>query len=153
MHPDADLHPIMCTRTVSQVIDIEPRSEVPVYRQVAAALRARIESGELHPRRPLPSELHLQQEYGVARDTVRRALAALAEVGLVRTVPGRGTFVRSITVTRVEMEPGMRIFVRDATAAEKATLDLADGVQVLVIERRSGEVEVLPADSAEIRVS
>ena len=36
----------------------------PVYQQLAAILRKRIESGELAPRRPIPSESTLMQEFG-----------------------------------------------------------------------------------------
>ncbi|GAA4190012.1 hypothetical protein GCM10022252_27620 [Streptosporangium oxazolinicum] len=131
--------------------EIDHHSETPVYRQVADSIRADIQSGRLRPRRPLPSEKHLQQEYGVARDTVRRAIGHLAELGLVRTVAGRGTFVRAAEVTVVGAEPGMRIFTRPPTGAG-AELDLAEGVWVLVIERADGGVEVLPGDAAEIRL-
>lgn len=129
--------------------EIEHGSETPVYRQVAAAIRSDIEGGRLRPRRPLPSEIHLQQEFGVARDTIRRAIAHLAELGLVRTVAGRGTFVRARDKAVVELEPGLRVFARRATRAEHDTMDLADDEWVLVIERPDGSVEVLPADSAE----
>lgn len=123
-----------------------------MYRQVADAIRRDIQTGRLPPRRPLPSEIQLQQRFGVARDTVRKAIGHLASLGLVRTVPGRGTFVRAPEITVIAPEPGMRIITRPATAAERATLELADGVWVLVAERPSGEVEVLPGDAAEIRV-
>ncbi|MEV7006879.1 GntR family transcriptional regulator [Streptosporangium sp. NPDC051022] len=132
--------------------EIDHQSEVPVYRQVAAAIRDDIQAGRFRPRRPLPSEVHLQQEFGVARDTIRRAIGHLAELGLVRTVPGRGTFVRALEVSVVEMEPGMRITARPASEAEQATLELAEGVWVLVVERPGREPEVLPGDAAEIRV-
>ena len=66
---------------------------MPVYRQVAAILRARIESGELAPRDMLPSESYLQQRYGISRGTARRAVEALRDEGAVYTVPQRGTFV------------------------------------------------------------
>lgn len=131
---------------------INSGSEGPVYRRLAAVLRERIESGQIPPRRLLPSELHLQQEFGVSRDTVRRAVGLLTELGLVRTVAGRGTYVRAVDVTKVGAEPGMRIFSRRATAAERAMLGLDEGEWVLVIERRDGELDVLPADSSEIRV-
>ncbi|MGY3516852.1 GntR family transcriptional regulator [Micromonospora sp. PTRAS2] len=47
----------------------------------------------MQPLTPLPSELRLQQEYGVARGTVRAAIALLRERGLVMTMPQRGTYV------------------------------------------------------------
>jgi GntR family transcriptional regulator len=56
-------------------------------------LAGRIERGELQPNRPVPSETTLQQEFGLARGTVRHAMAVLRERGLVFTVPQRGTYV------------------------------------------------------------
>jgi GntR family transcriptional regulator len=73
---------------------IEPVSEVPVYKQLAAIIRDKILSGELAPGTVVPSEHTLQQEHGIARDTVRRAMNLLREEQLVVTVPGKGTFVR-----------------------------------------------------------
>jgi DNA-binding GntR family transcriptional regulator len=69
------------------------RPDVPRHRQIADVLRARIEAGELAPRFPIPSESQLQQEFGVARDTARKAVQILRDEGLVRTVVGMGTFV------------------------------------------------------------
>jgi DNA-binding GntR family transcriptional regulator len=73
--------------------DFDPLAPVPRYRQIAAILAGRIERGELRPDRPVPSETQLQQEFGVARHTARKAVAVLREQGLVRTVPGLGTYV------------------------------------------------------------
>jgi DNA-binding GntR family transcriptional regulator len=72
---------------------VDPESATPVYVQVADILRARIESGKLLPDRPVPSESQLQQEFGVARGTARKAIALLREEGLVVTVKGRGSYV------------------------------------------------------------
>lgn len=63
-------------------------------RQLAASLRARIESGELPPGAKLPSERDLVAEHQVARNTAREAFRQLAEAGLVSAVHGRGVFVR-----------------------------------------------------------
>ncbi|MEV4763777.1 GntR family transcriptional regulator [Micromonospora chokoriensis] len=72
---------------------IDPLSPTPMYIQLADVIAKRIEAGELQPRRPIPSESTLQQEYGVARGTVRAAVRLLRERGLVMTVPQRGTYV------------------------------------------------------------
>jgi GntR family transcriptional regulator len=71
----------------------DPQSATPVYVQVADILRSRIQSGQLLPDRPVPSETQLQQEFGVARGTARKAIALLREQGLVVTVKGRGSYV------------------------------------------------------------
>lgn len=65
----------------------------PLFEQLAAILRAKIDSGEWPPGHRLPSELALQQTYDVGRGTVRRALAHLREEGKIVTFDGRGSFV------------------------------------------------------------
>ncbi len=74
-------------------VSIDHEGDVPVYIQLADILRARIESGELAPRRPVPSKRSLMQEYSVAGGTVDKAIAILRDEGLVRTVIGRGIYV------------------------------------------------------------
>lgn len=70
------------------------RGPEPLYRQLAAALRTRIASGEFRPGQPLPSLKALQDEYDVADGTARKAVGELRDAGLVVTTPGLGTFVR-----------------------------------------------------------
>jgi GntR family transcriptional regulator len=74
-------------------IVIEPDGPVPIYLQLVEILAERIERGELQPNRPIPSELQLVQEFGIARGTARRAVAVLRDRGLVFTVAQRGTYV------------------------------------------------------------
>jgi GntR family transcriptional regulator len=75
------------------VVSIDHDAETPPYLQLTAILRAQIKSGELAPGRALPSLTRLMQDYGLSRNTVRRAITALSDEGLVRTRPGWGTFV------------------------------------------------------------
>jgi GntR family transcriptional regulator len=65
----------------------------PQWRQLAATLRAQIESGELAPGDRLPSILTLSQEYEVASVTVRKALNSLKQDGLISAASGWRTFV------------------------------------------------------------
>lgn len=74
-------------------VTIDPYSDVPIYRQLAQILEDQIKRGELGHLDALPSEKTLGQTYGLGRDTVRAAVAALRERGLVFTVAHRGTFV------------------------------------------------------------
>lgn len=71
-----------------------PVSRALVMWQLASILRAQIQSGELPPGRIMASEATLMQEHGLARGTVRKAIDALVQEGLVNRVQGRGTFVR-----------------------------------------------------------
>ncbi|NEC84741.1 GntR family transcriptional regulator [Streptomyces sp. SID12501] len=65
----------------------------PLYVQLADVIAEKIASGELVPDRPIPSEHHLADAYGVARLTARRAAQELRERGLIVTVRGKGSFV------------------------------------------------------------
>jgi GntR family transcriptional regulator len=70
---------------------VDQRDPTPLYQQLAAILRDQIGTGQITDK--LPSESYLQQQHGVARGTVRRAIEILTEEGLVYTIGARGTFV------------------------------------------------------------
>jgi GntR family transcriptional regulator len=72
-----------------------PQGAGTASRQVAAALRAAIEAGDLAEGAKLPSERQLAATHDVARNTAREAVRQLAETGLVIAHHGRGVFVRS----------------------------------------------------------
>jgi GntR family transcriptional regulator len=63
------------------------------YQQIADRLRDQIDSGVLQPGERLPSEPDLVRQFDASRNTVRLALAALTNQGLVVTRQGLGTFV------------------------------------------------------------
>ncbi|MBO0657000.1 GntR family transcriptional regulator [Streptomyces triculaminicus] len=64
----------------------------PKWQQIRDVIRQRIETGEYQPNH-LVSEVLLEQEFGVARGTVRKVTAALREEGLIVTTHGMGSFV------------------------------------------------------------
>jgi GntR family transcriptional regulator len=72
-------------------VKIDESSPEHSYLQLARLLREQIVSGEIVSL--LPSITELTEETGLAVGTVRRAIRVLIEDGLVRTVPGRGTYV------------------------------------------------------------
>lgn len=74
---------------------VDPASPVYVYMQVADRIAELIEDGTLHPGARLPGELDLAEEYGVSKDTARRAIKVLRERGLAVTVPYKGTFIQT----------------------------------------------------------
>ena len=67
--------------------------EIPLYYQLETIFRKRILSGEFPPDVPLPSEESLGKEYEVSRITVRHALSALEQEGIISRKRGKGTFV------------------------------------------------------------
>jgi DNA-binding GntR family transcriptional regulator len=79
------------TMVSSAIVVIDETSPEHRYLQLAARLRELIQAGEIGAR--LPSLTELTGQIGLAVGTVRRAIDVLARERLVRTVPGRGTFV------------------------------------------------------------
>lgn len=74
---------------------LQPEPGQSRYAALAAALRQRVIAGEWPPGTALPAETRLAAEHAVALGTLRRALALLAEQGLIERRHGKGTFVRS----------------------------------------------------------
>lgn len=68
-------------------------SPVPESQQLARILAARVARGDWARNHPIPSEERLAQEYGIARNTVRRGIRALVDEGVLFVVPRRGTYV------------------------------------------------------------
>lgn len=115
-------------------------------KDVLAALVSKSRDGSL-----LPSERVLAERFGVARMTVRGAVSELEERGLVRRVPGRGTFVQHPTLTHSEifrsfsedmrnrgMTPGsqsLRARTRPATREIALRLGIEPAAPVHSIER------------------
>ena len=69
------------------------RSRVPLYLQVAAILRKRIEDGHWALGEKISTLKELETEFEVARVTVRQAIELLQEEGLVDRQQGKGTFI------------------------------------------------------------
>lgn len=122
----------------------------PRYREIEQALRARI--SELRPGQRLPSDADLCAEFGVSRMTARHAMAQLAEEGLVRRDPGRGTFVAeppahrranflmtfSHEMRRQGRRPSSRIVervVRPPSETERIDLRVASAERVVDLRR------------------
>ncbi|MFB9224558.1 FadR/GntR family transcriptional regulator [Paracoccus cavernae] len=71
---------------------LPPRGAAPV---VTARLRDLIAAGRWSPQEALPPERRLAAELGCSRETLRRALSALASEGLIWRHQGKGTFLGS----------------------------------------------------------
>jgi len=82
----------MANLLIMEPLAIDPHSDVPSYAQLANQLRDMISSGQIGPRQPLPSITRIQQETGLAANTIRHGIQVLIDEGLAYTVPGRGTF-------------------------------------------------------------
>ncbi len=72
---------------------VQRQTGVALWRQIADRIRQAISGGAYDETGMVPPETVLALQFGVNRHTVRSALAALAQEGIVRAVQGRGTLI------------------------------------------------------------
>lgn len=80
--------------------DLDPRSPVPLYQQLAGELRRWVALGILRPGDRVPPVRELAAQARVNRNTAARAIQQLESQGVVRTRVGQGTFVEEGAVRR-----------------------------------------------------
>ncbi len=94
------------------------------WARIAHELADAIGRGIYAPGARLPSEHLLAEQYGVNRHTIRRSMASLGQIGLVRSTQGSGTYVEDFAV---ELVLGRRTRHRQ----NLAQAGLTGGMQVL----------------------
>lgn len=130
---------------------IDRASPVPLYFQVASQLEAAIESGELPPGARMDNEIALAEELGLSRPTMRQAIQYLVDKGLLVRKRGVGTHVARARVRRdvgltslfddlseSGQAPSTEVLshaVRPVTGALAGALEVAEGTEVLALER------------------
>ncbi len=94
-------------------------SAEPIARRLVEWLRHAIVTMRIRPGEKL-SEQELARRFGVSRQPVREAFIKLAESGLVRVLPQRGTMVVKISIEAVEDARFIREAIECAVAREAA---------------------------------
>jgi GntR family transcriptional regulator len=89
---------------------INPQSPIPIYRQLADQLTAKIRAGEYLPGARIPSEHQLAAVFGIGRPTARQAVDLLVRKGLLSRRRGSGTYV-------CEAQQEVDLFSLDGTTA------------------------------------
>jgi GntR family transcriptional regulator len=123
------------------------------WEEVRATLRGYIEDGTWAAGSRVPAEPELARQLGVSRATLREALRALHDEGLIARKPGAGTYVRrrlklsnnldvNFGVTDLIQATGMtagtrnlRIFDATADQATAEALELPPEANIVVVER------------------
>jgi DNA-binding GntR family transcriptional regulator len=130
---------------------VDRTSPVPLYFQLSRQLEAAIATGALTPGSLLGNEIDLADRLGLSRPTVRQAIQALVEKGLLVRRRGVGTQVVHAKVRRplelsslyddleaAGQHPTTRVLdhrVEPADARTAAALDVPEGSEVLRVER------------------
>jgi GntR family transcriptional regulator len=75
------------------------KNNLPIYSQLKEHIIRQIADGELRPGDQISSQHELCEQYQMSHMTVRRALNELLKEGILRSIPGKGTYVASPTRT------------------------------------------------------
>ena len=95
----------------------------PLYRQIAAHYERLIAEGELESKARFPSVRTIAREWQVAPNVAQRAVDFLKTEGLVRAVPGKGTFVNG---HRAKYGPQQRMRAVTFPASERIEIRAAE---------------------------
>jgi len=76
--------------------NIDPRSPIPLYVQIADRVRVAVATGDLGPGVPLPTVRQLSSQLRVNPATVVQAYRELEQAGVVDSRQGAGTYVRNL---------------------------------------------------------
>jgi DNA-binding FadR family transcriptional regulator len=107
---------------------------------IEGSLRKRIAAGEWATTGRLPAERELAAQYGVARNTLRRAVEAIANDGTLQRHVGRGTFVNGEAAELADI-------VQRVTGVSPADLMAAR----LIVEPQAAAIAAKNASFADLR--
>lgn len=124
----------------------------PIYSQLEALMRDKIETGELAVGERAPSERELATRLDISRMTARAAISKLVSDGYLHAVPGKGTFVS---------DPKLRQDLLELTSftEDMRRRGLSPGARVLGVEvearvpAKVGRTLRLSPDDQVVRVS
>ena len=69
-----------------------------LYSKIADEIQMKIDTGEFSEGDMLPKETELCEQYNVSRPTVRAALMQLVNLGMLKRIKGKGTFVKKTQI-------------------------------------------------------
>ncbi|GAA1135064.1 DNA-binding FadR family transcriptional regulator [Kitasatospora gansuensis] len=114
----------------------------PLSDQVIAQLRAQITSGEWPVGSRIPTEAALVEQLGVARNTVREAVRALAHNGLLDIRQGSGTYVLATSELAGVMHRRFADADQDQVAELRSMLETS-AAGLAAVRRTTRDLELL----------
>ncbi|WP_324652771.1 FadR/GntR family transcriptional regulator [Georgenia sp. H159] len=113
-------------------------------RTTLAYLRRQITTGEWAVGARIPIEPELAEALGVGRSTIREAVRSLASIGMLETLPGRGTFVRSNAPTSSVLSEFLTAYTLEELLSYRRALEV-EAAQQAARHRTPEDVAALEA--------
>jgi GntR family transcriptional repressor for pyruvate dehydrogenase complex len=103
---------------------IQPARRRTLHEEISTQIVELITSGQWPEGEKIPGEVSLSEQFQVSRNSVRESMKALEIVGLLVSMPGKGTFVAENAADRVRL---IQFYdTLDDTDPEQAILDLME---------------------------
>lgn len=113
------------------MMQLNPNSQTPLYRQVADAIGKTLNDGTYRPGDKIPSEDKLCEIYGVSRVTLRAAVNLLSADGKLKKMHGKGTFVSAPVFMETKAGGSFTKFCRQIGAVPRTDIISASKVPAL----------------------
>ena len=111
------------------------RVSVPLHVEVAELLRRQILSGKIKAGDRLPALNELSENFGVARMTIRQAMDALEDEGLIERYAGKGTFAREVNLpARQKLNMKAELSQLQAMVAQLEVMVVGDADQAQIVD-------------------
>ncbi|MFD1606972.1 FadR/GntR family transcriptional regulator [Oceanobacillus luteolus] len=104
----------------------------PLYIEVVASIKDKINEGVLEEGEKLPSERELSIEYNVSRNVIREAISVLRDEGLVTVYAGKGSYITKPDPTMIT-ETIKRVMSNYNTTLENI-LEVREGLELSIIK-------------------
>lgn len=119
------------------ILQIDFRSGLPIYIQIANQVQAQVASGILKPGDQLPTVRALAEELRVNFNTVARSYRILDQERIISTQQGRGTYITEVLPLNVterlrkeSLEALTQRYVEEARRLEFSSNEISDAVRI-----------------------
>lgn len=126
------------------VLEIDFRSQVPIYLQIVEQVERMVATGLFKPEDQLPTVRQLAAELRINFNTVARAYRLLDEAGVISTQRGRGTYVlepippdRTSQLRKVQLDGMTRSFIADSARKGFSPEEISEAINALLDYWRS----------------
>jgi GntR family transcriptional regulator / MocR family aminotransferase len=122
----------------------DPKSDIPLYRQIYNAVRQNIMNGALPFNSKLPATRAFSVTYGVSRNTVLAAFDDLIAEGFLEARVGAGTFVKH--KTQVNARVTKQQLSNRGLAISSTTFTIPRETQITAFRHGIGDLKLFPWD-------
>jgi len=124
--------------------EVQPVKRPDVTGLVIDRLRSLLEKGILQPGSKLPPEAKMSRMFGISRPSLRQAYKALNVLGIIRAVPGDGTYISESTSQALSMPLTFLMLMKKITLEQVFEFRLLlEGELATMAASRASEEELL----------